>query len=56
LLRKQLREKEEQRLQDLVSCKGILKLQFWKKGKFMFYDNIFNDFTEAATRTERCTG
>jgi hypothetical protein len=28
LLRKQLREKEEQRLQDLVSCKGILKLQF----------------------------
>jgi hypothetical protein len=28
LLRKQLQEKEEQRLQDLVSCKAISKLQF----------------------------
>jgi hypothetical protein len=61
LLKKQLQEKEEQRLQDLVSClylehKGVSKLQYERRVSSCFLIKFVTTVPEAATRTERCTG
>jgi predicted nuclease with TOPRIM domain len=61
LLKKQLQEKEEQRLQDLVSClylepKGVPKLQYERRVSSCLIIKFVMTVTEAATRTERCTG
>jgi hypothetical protein len=60
LLNKQLQEKEEQRLRDLVSClnleyKLISKFDYDRRESSVFVTEFVTTITETATRTARCT-